>query len=112
LEGSSNPDLTGTEYEADWIKNGRKCPCSACTTAREILAEKDFLVKKSVWVLGGDGWAYDIGFGGLDHVIASGGYTALKRGFPDIADELFNVAEADAKRRYKTYKKLNDVGVV
>ena len=38
----------------------------------EILEKKDFLVKKSVWVFGGDGWAYDIGFGGLDHVLASG----------------------------------------
>lgn len=40
--------------------------------AKEILALKDYLVKKSVWIFGGDGWAYDIGFGGLDHVIASG----------------------------------------
>ncbi|PWD99009.1 pyruvate:ferredoxin (flavodoxin) oxidoreductase [Marinilabilia rubra] len=40
--------------------------------AKEILAIKDYLVKKSVWVFGGDGWAYDIGYGGLDHVIASG----------------------------------------
>ncbi len=46
-----------------------KCDCDF---AKEILAEKDFLSKKSFWVLGGDGWAYDIGFGGLDHVIASG----------------------------------------
>ena len=38
----------------------------------KILAEKDYLSKKSVWIFGGDGWAYDIGFGGLDHVIASG----------------------------------------
>ncbi|MCQ2552811.1 MAG: pyruvate:ferredoxin (flavodoxin) oxidoreductase [Clostridia bacterium] len=40
--------------------------------AKEIVAKKDFLVKKSVWCLGGDGWAYDIGYGGLDHVLASG----------------------------------------
>ena len=40
--------------------------------AKEILALKQYLVKKSVWSFGGDGWAYDIGFGGLDHVIASG----------------------------------------
>ena len=39
---------------------------------REILDKKDFLIKKSVWALGGDGWAYDIGYGGLDHVLASG----------------------------------------
>jgi pyruvate-ferredoxin/flavodoxin oxidoreductase len=41
-------------------------------TARELLAVADNLVKKSVWILGGDGWAYDIGYGGLDHVLASG----------------------------------------
>ena len=40
--------------------------------AKEILVNKDYLSKKSIWILGGDGWAYDIGFGGLDHVIASG----------------------------------------
>ncbi|MFZ5968745.1 MAG: pyruvate:ferredoxin (flavodoxin) oxidoreductase [Bacillota bacterium] len=39
---------------------------------KEILEKKDFLVKKSVWIVGGDGWAYDIGYGGLDHVLASG----------------------------------------
>jgi pyruvate-ferredoxin/flavodoxin oxidoreductase len=38
----------------------------------EILTLKDYLIKKSIWIFGGDGWAYDIGFGGLDHVIASG----------------------------------------
>ncbi|HQQ89997.1 MAG TPA: 4Fe-4S dicluster domain-containing protein, partial [Oscillospiraceae bacterium] len=43
-----------------------------CSEAEEILKEKDYLAKKSVWAFGGDGWAYDIGFGGLDHVIASG----------------------------------------
>ena len=40
--------------------------------AREILALRQYLVKKSHWIFGGDGWAYDIGYGGLDHVIASG----------------------------------------
>ncbi len=40
--------------------------------AKEILEQKDFLSKKSQWIFGGDGWAYDIGFGGLDHVLASG----------------------------------------
>ncbi len=45
--------------------------CS-CDGAKEILAEKDYLRKKSQWIFGGDGWAYDIGFGGLDHVIAQG----------------------------------------
>lgn len=40
--------------------------------AADILALKQYLIKKSVWIIGGDGWAYDIGYGGLDHVIASG----------------------------------------
>ena len=39
---------------------------------RQILKSKEFIAKKSVWIFGGDGWAYDIGFGGLDHVLASG----------------------------------------
>ncbi len=43
-----------------------------CDKAKEILAQKDFLSKKSQWIFGGDGWAYDIGFGGVDHVLASG----------------------------------------
>ena len=43
-----------------------------CDAAKEILAQKDYLSKKSQWIFGGDGWAYDIGFGGLDHVLASG----------------------------------------
>ena len=43
-----------------------------CDKAKEILAQKDFLAKKSQWIFGGDGWAYDIGFGGVDHVLASG----------------------------------------
>ena len=48
------------------------CNCDACKLAREILAHKEFLNKKSIWIFGGDGWAYDIGYGGLDHVLASG----------------------------------------
>ena len=63
-------DLTGTEYEAAWLANGKKCPCDACTLAREVIANKDLLTKQSVWIFGGDGWAYDIGYGGLDHVLA------------------------------------------
>ena len=43
-----------------------------CEERKEILANKEYLSKKSIWIFGGDGWAYDIGFGGLDHVIASG----------------------------------------
>ena len=43
-----------------------------CDTAKAILADKAYLTKKAFWIFGGDGWAYDIGFGGLDHVLASG----------------------------------------
>ena len=43
-----------------------------CPEAKTLLANKDYLRKKSVWIFGGDGWAFDIGFGGLDHVLASG----------------------------------------
>ena len=45
---------------------------AGCPVAPEILSEKEYLSKKSVWIFGGDGWAYDIGYGGLDHVLASG----------------------------------------
>ena len=48
------------------------CECDACKLARKVLEGKDYLAKKSVWIFGGDGWAFDIGFGGLDHVLASG----------------------------------------
>ncbi len=44
----------------------------ACDCYKDILAQKDLFTKKSVWIFGGDGWAYDIGYGGLDHVLASG----------------------------------------
>ncbi|MDY6437415.1 MAG: pyruvate:ferredoxin (flavodoxin) oxidoreductase [Bacteroidales bacterium] len=55
---------------ADKIVAGcEKCGCDKCM---QILDLKDHLVKKSQWIFGGDGWAYDIGFGGLDHVLASG----------------------------------------
>jgi len=43
-----------------------------CDNCKSILANKEYLAKKSVWIFGGDGWAYDIGFGGVDHVLASG----------------------------------------
>ena len=43
-----------------------------CDTCKDIVEKKDFLAKKSQWIFGGDGWAYDIGFGGVDHVLASG----------------------------------------
>ncbi len=71
-DGKANAEATA-KYEAalaDAIVEG--CNCEACTLAREILENKQYLSKKSVWIFGGDGWAYDIGFGGLDHVLASG----------------------------------------
>jgi pyruvate-ferredoxin/flavodoxin oxidoreductase len=49
-----------------------QCRKSGDETVRQLLTFADFLVRKSVWALGGDGWAYDIGYGGLDHVLASG----------------------------------------
>ena len=45
---------------------------AGCELSKEVLEKKQYLAKKSVWIFGGDGWAYDIGFGGLDHVLASG----------------------------------------
>ncbi len=49
-----------------------KAAAAGCPDAKAVLEKKQYLAKKSVWILGGDGWAYDIGFGGLDHVLASG----------------------------------------
>ena len=48
------------------------CEACGCDTCKQILVEKDHLVKRSQWIIGGDGASYDIGYGGLDHVIASG----------------------------------------
>ena len=50
----------------------KDCGCECDALCKEVLADKDCLVKKSFWIIGGDGWAYDIGYGGLDHVLASG----------------------------------------
>jgi len=49
-----------------------QCKKSDCPECKKLLSVADYLVRKSVWALGGDGWAYDIGYGGLDHVLASG----------------------------------------
>ncbi|MCE5314222.1 MAG: pyruvate:ferredoxin (flavodoxin) oxidoreductase [Armatimonadota bacterium] len=48
------------------------CTDKCCSCSKQLASLADYLVKKSVWILGGDGWAYDIGYGGLDHVLASG----------------------------------------
>ena len=66
-DGKANEDATKA-----LIVELEKAAQAGCPVAPEILAEKDYLSKKSVWIFGGDGWAYDIGFGGLDHVLASG----------------------------------------
>ncbi len=54
------------------LEGCHECGCEADELVKEILADKDCLAKKSIWIFGGDGWAYDIGYGGLDHVLASG----------------------------------------
>ena len=54
------------------IAEVEKAAAAGCPDAAEVLEKKQYLAKKSVWIFGGDGWAYDIGFGGLDHVLASG----------------------------------------
>ncbi|MDE7076107.1 MAG: 2-oxoacid:acceptor oxidoreductase family protein, partial [Clostridia bacterium] len=54
------------------LEGCHNCGCEADALVKEILAAKDCLAKKSIWIFGGDGWAYDIGYGGLDHVLASG----------------------------------------
>ena len=46
------------------------CKCDACVLAQEVVDNADLLTKKSIWIFGGDGWAYDIGYGGVDHVLA------------------------------------------
>ena len=64
--GTENDKATDA-YVAELKKAAPNCELCA-----SILADKDYLSKKSIWIFGGDGWAYDIGFGGLDHVLASG----------------------------------------
>ena len=65
-DGEANKAAT-----ADLVAALENCTCGGCETAKAILDNKEYLTKKSVWIFGGDGWAYDIGYGGLDHVIAS-----------------------------------------
>ena len=63
-------DATKSEEIAErLIPMMEACNCPIC---QQILELKHYLIKKSIWIIGGDGWAYDIGYGGLDHVIASG----------------------------------------
>lgn len=67
--GANQPAAEALISELEKVQNGSS---DIAEYAKKILADKDYLAKKSVWIFGGDGWAYDIGFGGLDHVIASG----------------------------------------
>jgi len=66
----SKNDATRSKIASDKVV--AVCSKDSSEVAKEIITLKQYLVKKSIWVVGGDGWAYDIGFGGLDHVIASG----------------------------------------
>ncbi|MCR5793173.1 MAG: pyruvate:ferredoxin (flavodoxin) oxidoreductase [Lachnospiraceae bacterium] len=61
-----------TAATAALVAELEKAAAAGCPDAKAALDKKDYLSKKSVWIFGGDGWAYDIGFGGLDHVLASG----------------------------------------
>ena len=67
---------TMEDYEANKAAIAKLLPLLEadpdCRFSKEILADKEYLGKKSMWIFGGDGWAYDIGFGGVDHVLASG----------------------------------------
>ena len=66
-DGEANAEATKALVAV--LEKGAEAGCALC---KEVLAEKEYLSKKSIWIFGGDGWAYDIGFGGLDHVLASG----------------------------------------
>ena len=69
---TKNDTKANTSATEALIAELEKAAADGCPTAPEVLAKKNYLAKKSVWIFGGDGWAYDIGFGGLDHVLASG----------------------------------------
>ena len=66
-----NDGAKNTAATAALVAALEKCDCQ-CDKKSDILENKNYLSKKSVWIFGGDGWAYDIGFGGLDHVLATG----------------------------------------
>ena len=64
--------LAKSDKVVEAIQNMRTDDAVVRALCTRIMDLKDYLVKKSIWALGGDGWAYDIGYGGLDHVLASG----------------------------------------
>jgi pyruvate-ferredoxin/flavodoxin oxidoreductase len=70
---ADDPDQGAIEQQRARVDELKKqCSKSNCEQCKYLLDVADYLVRKSVWALGGDGWAYDIGYGGLDHVLASG----------------------------------------
>jgi pyruvate-ferredoxin/flavodoxin oxidoreductase len=71
METKDNTQANAAPAEA-LIAELEKAAAAGCPDAQAAIDKKDYLPKKSVWIFGGDGWAYDIGFGGLDHVLASG----------------------------------------
>ena len=72
FEETVNDTKANTPAAETLIVELEKAAAAGCPDAKAALDKKDYLAKKSVWIFGGDGWAYDIGFGGLDHVLASG----------------------------------------
>ncbi len=69
----NDPSQDAIEEQRQKIEQFKdQCRKSDCEDCRQLLSVADYLVRKSVWAVGGDGWAYDIGYGGLDHVLASG----------------------------------------
>jgi pyruvate-ferredoxin/flavodoxin oxidoreductase len=69
----NDPEQSAIEQQRIRVKKLKElCKKSKCADCSQLLEVADYLVRKSVWGLGGDGWAYDIGYGGLDHVLASG----------------------------------------
>jgi len=70
---ADDPMQAAIEQQRTRIDNLKEqCKKSDCAGCKQLLSVADYLVRKSVWALGGDGWAYDIGYGGLDHVLAGG----------------------------------------
>ena len=75
LTGKDDADASKTAAAAVQAELAKALPQSTGETAamlQEMISLEGYLAKKSMWIFGGDGWAYDIGFGGLDHVLASG----------------------------------------
>ncbi len=72
FEETKNDTKANTPATEALVAELEKAAAAGCPDAKYALDKKNYLAKKSVWIFGGDGWAYDIGFGGLDHVLASG----------------------------------------